>query len=94
MKTHIVQQNISYDKKSVDMLIFEFQGNGRDLAMMRINYKLTKTKIEIFQKFLKLYIIIKFNYIRCKLTASGKIFNSILNYNLMRPVSLLRQPKE
>ena len=37
---------------SVEILIFEIQGFGWDLSMMRINYKLTKrtTKTEKFKK--------------------------------------------
>ena len=34
------------------------------------------------------------NIIRYKLTASGKVNHSILNYRFMRPVSNLRLPKE
>ena len=38
--------------------------------------------------------IIKFKTIRYKLTASGNIIHSILNYKPVRPVSNLRLPKE
>ena len=38
--------------------------------------------------------IIKFKTIRYKLTASGNINHSVLNYKLMRPVSNLLLPKE
>ena len=38
--------------------------------------------------------IINFKTIRYKLTASGYIIHSILNYKPMRPVSNLRPPKE
>ena len=38
--------------------------------------------------------IINFKTIRYKLTASGNIIHSILNYKPMRPVSYLRLPSE
>ena len=38
--------------------------------------------------------IMNFKTIRYKLTASGYIIHSILNYKPMRPVSNLRLPKE
>ena len=33
------------------------------------------------------------NFIRFKLAASGNIAHSIINYKVMRPVSILRLPK-
>ena len=78
------------------MLIFEIQGIGCDLSMSRIDYKLMKTttKTEKYEKSLKIYNIINFKYLRCKLTASGNIIYLIVNYKFMRPVSILRLPKE
>ena len=53
MKTHI---NISYDIISVNLLIFEIQGNRWEFSMMRISYKLTKRtkteKLKIFESVL------------------------------------------
>ena len=54
MKTHI---NISYDIISVNLLIFEIQGNRWEFSMMRISYKLTKRttkteKLKIFENVL------------------------------------------
>ena len=90
------KQNISYDIISVNMLIFEIQGNGRDLSITRISYKMTKrtTKTAKFEKSLKMYNIINFKTIRYKLTALGKIIHLIGIYNFMRPVSTLRLLKE
>ena len=81
------------------MLYFKLQGIVWDLSIMRINYKLTikATKSEKIEKSLKVfkrYNIINFISIRNKLTALGDPFHSILNYNLMGPVSFLRLPKE
>ena len=45
------------------------------------------------EKFFKMFII-NFKTIRYKLTASGNIDQSILNYQPMRPVINLRLPKE
>ena len=41
-----------------------------------------------------MYIIVTFVTIRYKLTASGNITRSILNYKLMRLISILRLHKE
>ena len=51
-------------------------------------------KIEKSFTILKLYDIINFKTIRNKLSASGKINDSFLNYKLMGPVSCLQLPKE
>ena len=48
-------------------------------------------KTEKFEKFCK---CIKFITIRNKLTVSGNVVHSILNYKLKRPVSILRLHKE
>ena len=63
---------------------------------MRISYKLTKktTKTEKFKKSLKMYNIINFEIIRYKRTASGNINPWKLNYKFLRPVSILRLPKD
>ena len=63
--------------------------------MMKVSYELTKrtTKIEKFEKKLKMYII-NFNTIRYELGALGNIIHSIFNYNYIGPVSNLRLPKE
>ena len=86
VKTHLVHQ-ISYDKKSVDML------------MLRISYKLTKktTKTENIAKstkILKMINILNFKATHYKLTVSGNIFNFIVNYKFVRPLSVFRQPNE
>ena len=52
-----------------------------------------KTKTEKFKKSLKMYNIINFQAIRYKMTASGNINPCILNYEQLRPVSILRLPK-
>ena len=59
---------------------------------MEISYNLKKrtTKTE---KYLKMCVI-NFNTIPYKLTDSGNIFHSILNYKLMRSVSNLLLAKE
>ena len=59
---------------------------------MRISYKLTKrtTKTGKTEKFLKKYNIINVMTIRYKLTASGNIVHTALDYKLMRPVNILR----
>ena len=92
MKTQIVHKhNIKYDIISVDMLFFEIQGIGWDHSMTRISYKLTKrTKTE---KSLNIYNIIIFQTIGYKLTVSGNKIHIIVNYNFMRPVRILRLPK-
>ena len=65
--------------------------------MMIISYNMTKrttkTENENSLKILKLYKIIKLKIIRYKLSASGKIIHLVFNYNLMRPVRILRLPK-
>ena len=43
---------------------------------------------------LKMYNIINFKTIRYKLTASRNNIHSIINYKLMRTVSILWQPKD
>ena len=43
MKTHIVKQP---KHQIISVLIFEVQGIGWDLSMMRISYKLTKRTTE------------------------------------------------
>ena len=89
------KQNISYDIISVDILIFEIQGIGWDLSMMK-SYKMTKrtTKTKKIEKSLRMYNIKKIMTIRYKLTASSTIIHSITNYKLMMPVSILRLHKE
>ena len=76
------------------MLFFEIQEFGWDFSLMKISYNLKKrtTETEKFEKYFKMYII-NFKTIRYKLTASGNIIHSILNYKLMRPVGNLRLPK-
>ena len=66
---------------------------------MRINYKLRKErqkteKIEKSFKTFKMSIILILTSTRNKLIFSDNIFHSILNYKLMGPMSILRQPKE
>ena len=77
------------------MLFFEKQENGWDLSLMKVSYNLTKrtTKTEKVEKYFKMFII-NFKTIRYKLTASGNINHSILNYKPMRPVINLWLPKE
>ena len=70
----------------------------RDLSLMRISYKLTKTttKAEKKRKILiifKMYSIKSFESKRYKLTALRKTIQSILNHKLVRPVSILWLPK-
>ena len=50
MKTYIFPQNISYEIISIEKLIFEFQGVGWDLSMIRISYKLTKRRTKTIRK--------------------------------------------
>ena len=45
-------------------------------------------------KSLKMYNIISFRTIRYNLAASGNFIHSILNCKLMRPVNILRLPKQ
>ena len=66
------------------MLKFEIQGNGWDLSMMRISFSLMIRTIPIK----------RYKIILCKLTNSGNIIDLYLNYKLMRPVIILRLPKE
>ena len=56
--------------------------------------KNNEKKNEKFEKSLQMDSIIAFKIARFKLTASGKLVQSILNYKLMRPVGILRLPKE
>ena len=58
---------------------------GWELSMMKLGYKLTirTTKSENFGKSLKVINIINFKTIRYKVTASGNIIHSNLNYVLM-----------
>ena len=63
-----------------------------DFSMIIISYKLTKktTKTEkLKKKSLKMYIV-NFETIRYKMTALRNINPWILNYKLLRPVSVLR----
>ena len=54
MKTHnIHKQNIIYDIISTDSLLFELQGVGCDLFMMRRNKKLTKEQQKIYKKIIQ-----------------------------------------
>ena len=78
------------------MIISEIQGIGWDLSITRISKKLTKatTKNEKVEKSLKMYNIIKFKTIQYKLKTSGNIIHIIVNYKFLRPVSILRLPKE
>ena len=94
------KQNINHVIISVTVLIFKKQVIVWDLSMMK---KITswrkepqklKKKNEKSWKLLKMYIIINFKTIRCKVTALGNIIHLILNYKLMRLVNTLRLPKE
>ena len=51
-------------------------------------------KTEKFKQFLKNYNIINFETIRNEITASSNLNPWILNYNLLRSVSILRLPKD
>ena len=66
--------------------------------MMRISYKLKKrtTKTEELKnpKTLLKNVIISFQTIRSKVTASGNIIHSVLIHNLMGPVSFILLTKE
>ena len=77
------------------MLFIEIQEIGWDLSLMKISYNLTKrtTKTEKLEKYFKMFII-NFITICYKLTGSGNINHSIINYKPMRPVINLRLPKE
>ena len=77
------------------MLFLEIQEIGWDLSLMKITNNLTKrtTNTEKLEKYFKMFIF-NFKTIRYKLTASGSINHSILNYKPMRPVINLRLPKE
>ena len=77
------------------MLFLEIQEIGWDLSLKKISYNLTKrtTKTEKLENYFKMFII-NFKTIRYKLTASGNINHSILNYKPMRPVINLRLPKD
>ena len=81
---------------SEDILFFEIEEGGWDLSMMKMSYNLTKrtTKIEKFEKTLKVYNIKIFRTVCYKLTATSNIILSIFIYKPMRPVSNLRLPKE
>ena len=72
------------------MIFLEIQEIGWDLSLMKISYNLTKktTKAEKLEMYFKMFII-NFKTIRYKLTDSGNINNSILNYK-----PYLRLPKE
>ena len=82
------KQSISDNIISEDMLLFELHEMGCDLAGMKISYKLTKTttKTEKFGKSLQMCNIINFKTIRYKMTATGNIIHSMLNYKFMRPI--------
>ena len=77
------------------MLFLEIQEIGWDLSLMKKSYNLTKrtTKTEKLEKYFKMFTI-NIKTIRCKLTASGSINHSILNYKPMRPVINVCLPKE
>ena len=96
MKTHIVnqtKQQLWHNISRPDF--FEIQGIWKDLSITRLSYMLTKrtTKTEKIEKSLKMYNI-NFKNIYHKLTASGRINHLVVNYKFMRPVSILRQPRE
>ena len=80
----------------MDLLIVEIQGNGWDLSMTRISYKLSirTTKTKKFEKSLKMYNIINFKTPCYILTSWANIVHLIGNYKFMRPVSIWRLPKE
>ena len=61
---------------------------------MKMSYNLTEktTRTEKFEKYLNMYII-NFKTNCYKLTASGNVIHSILNYKLLRPAGNLRLPK-
>ena len=63
--------------------------------MTRISYKLTKrtTKTEKFEKILKMSNIIIYETIGHKLTVSGNITHLIVNYKFLKPIRILRLPK-
>ena len=89
IKTHIVQQKkLQWQIITVNLLFFIYK-------KVDATSQLTKktTKIEKFEENLKMYIV-NSKIIRYKLTAWGKSFHFILNYKLMRPVSILRLAKE
>ena len=53
----------------------------------KLQFDKRATNAEKFGKYLKMYIINLKTIIRYKLTATGSIIHSILNYKLLRPVS-------
>ena len=67
-------------------------GPLKDEKKLQCDEKNNKNKKNL--KSLKINNIINFKTIRYKLTALGNIIHSILNYRLMRPVSVLRQTQE
>ena len=93
MKTLIVQQTKHQLRHKICRGVNFF--NSRSwMGPINDENKLTKrTKTGKFEKALKIYIII-FKTICCKLTVSCDISQSILNYKLMRLVSILRLPRE
>ena len=80
MTTHIVQQTKHQLRHDFNgKVVFELQWIGRNLSMMRINYKLTKrTKTEEYKKSSKTNNIMNFKTIRYKLTALSNIIHLIL----------------
>ena len=64
--------------------------------MTRTSHKLTNrtTKTEYFEKYSKMRIVLNFKTIRYKLTALDNIIPLIGYIKFMRPVSILRLPKE
>ena len=101
MKTHIVQQtkqqlrkNISKNSIFVNTRNWIGPLNGERSNPVFVVVDENNNKNWKVEKFLKMYIIITFKTFHYKLTALGNIVHSILNYKLMRPVSILRLPKE
>ena len=62
------------------------------LQLREVNKRTTKA--EKIEKSSKMYYFINFKTIKYKLSASGNIIWSITNYKHLRPVSILRLPKE
>ena len=80
---------------SLTIYFFRISKIELDLSMMRISYKLKKNnKNWKVWKIIKKYNIINFKTIRYKMTTSGNINPWILNYKLLRQVSVLRLPKD
>ena len=63
-------------------MLYQIQEIGWDLSFMKVSYNLTKRtnkKTEKFEKYFKMFLM-KFTTVRYKLTASGNIIHSLLNY--------------